>query len=347
VACPAELVARWADDRRFFNLYGPTETTIWASFLRCQNDGSSLSIGRPIGNTRLYVLDTNEQRVPVGVPGELCIAGAGVARAYLNRPNLTQERFTPDPYSAIGGRLYKSGDLARFRPDGNIEFLGRIDDQVKLRGFRIELGEVEAALLSHPAVRGAAATVIGSNTADRRLVGYIVPAGDHAPESSQLREFLADQLPDYFIPSTFVTLGELPVTPNGKIDRKSLPAPNPTGSRKTGGQTLPRSDTERAITDIWRRVLATDSIGVHDNFFDIGGHSLLLAEVQVQLEQKFQRKISMIDLMQFPNVASLAAQLNHDAKDLAAVATRIQVRATQQRDAKHRRRIRDKQRLGQ
>ncbi len=344
-ACSAELLARWANGRRFFNLYGPTETTIWASYLLCQDDGLTPSIGRPIGNTKLYILDGNERPVAVGVTGELCIGGAGVARSYLNRPDLTAEKFISDSFSGSDGKIYKTGDLARFCPDGNVEFLGRIDEQVKVRGFRIELGEVEAALMRHPSVREAVATVIGNSSTDQRLVGYVVPVGDKAPQFSELRDFLADQLPDYFIPSAFGTLTALPVTSNGKLDRKSLPAPDSAGTSAKDRQVPPRNDAERAIANIWRRVLATESIGVHDNFFDLGGHSLLLAEVQMQLEEEFQRRVSMVDLMQFPNVASLAVQLSRELEDSSAAAVRIQARASRQRDAL-RRRNRNKQRLG-
>ncbi len=346
-ACPADLVARWVGGRRFFNLYGPTETTIWATYLQCTDDGRTPSIGRPIGNTAAYILDRNEQLVPVGVPGELCVSGAGVARGYLDRPELTRAKFIPDSFAESGGRIYKTGDLARYLPDGNIEFLGRVDDQVKVRGFRIELGEVEATLLEHPGIREVAVTAFGSTASERRLVAYVVPGADQAPDAAELREFLVDRLPEYFVPSAFVTMTELPVNPNGKIDRKALPVPE---SLAPGGgvrHVPPRTEEERTIAEVWRNVLTTDTIGVHDNFFDLGGHSLLLAEVQSQLEAVFAKKVSMVELLQYPNVESLAARLSRGDDDRSAAAAKIKARAGRQRDAMRRRRRPANKRSGQ
>lgn len=347
-ACSADLVTRWADGRRFFNLYGPTETTIWATVLQCQNDGRTPSIGRPIGNLSIYILDRNDQLAPVGIPGELCVSGVGVARGYLRRPELTAAKFIRDTFSDSDGRMYKTGDLARYRADGNIEFLGRIDDQVKLRGFRIELGEIEAALRKHANIREAAVAVFGSSTADRRMVAYVVATDARTPESSELRAFLADRLPDYFVPSVFVALTELPVNPNGKIDRNALPAPDSLAAGAKKRRVPPRNREERAIAAIWQKVLATDTVGVHDNFFDLGGHSLLLAEVQAQLEEVFQRKVSMVELLQCPNVESLAALFNRNSDDTSsATVARINARASRQRDAMRRRRNAGKQRPNQ
>ena len=225
-ACSADIVARWAPGRRFFNAYGPTEATIWSTVAECHDDGRKPLIGRPIANTQVYILDPYLNPVPIGIPGELHIGGDGLARGYLDRPELTKEKFIPNPFSEDpDSRLYKTGDLARYLPDGNIEFLGRIDTQVKIRGFRIELGEIEAALKRHPAVKVCAVIAREDTPGDKRLVAYVVVAEESAPADAMLRDYLKQSLPDYMLPSAFVVLDQLPSTPNGKLDRKALPAP--------------------------------------------------------------------------------------------------------------------------
>jgi amino acid adenylation domain-containing protein len=220
-ACPEELVARWGRGRCFFNAYGPTETTVCATLYACAPEQSGPPpIGRPLPNFRVHVVDERLQPVPVGVPGELLIGGAGLARGYHNRPDLTAEKFIPDPFSKIpNARLYRSGDLARYRPDGNVEFLGRIDHQVKLRGFRIELGEIEANLLRHPGVRQTAVVVAGI---PERLVAFLVPTEENSPETDELRAFLRASLPEYMLPNAYLSIEALPLSPSGKVDRRSL-----------------------------------------------------------------------------------------------------------------------------
>ena len=204
-ACSAELVERWADKRQFFNAYGPTEATVWATVAQCAVEGGAPQIGKPIQNARVYVLDSGLRPVPVGVPGELCIGGIGLARGYLNRPDLTAERFVPDPIGGeVGARLYKTGDLARYLPEGDIEFLGRIDNQVKLRGFRIELGEIEAVLGSHPTVREVAVQARQDAPGNKRLIAYVVAAENHEPSVNELRGYLKERLPDHMVPSAFI-----------------------------------------------------------------------------------------------------------------------------------------------
>ena len=267
-----------------WNLYGPTEATIWSTIYNtavhqtvASTDNLIVSIGSPIGNTQLYILDSHLQPLPVGISGELYIGGDGLAKGYLNRPKLTSEKFIPNPFdNSKSQRLYKTGDLARFLPDGTIEFLGRIDNQVKIRGFRIELGEIEAALNTHPQVNQNVVIAIEENGGNKRLIGYIVTKEEITTQ--QLREYLKAQLPDYMVPSVFVTLDTLPLTPNGKIDRKALPAPDGEISRENQ-YVAPRTEVEQILTNIWEELLPVNQISIHDNFFEIGGDSILSIQV--------------------------------------------------------------------
>jgi acyl carrier protein len=244
----------------------------------------------------MWVLDRWGQPLPAGIPGELCIGGAGLAREYWRRPELTAERFVPDPFSS-GGRLYRTGDLARFLPDGRLQCLGRVDHQVKLRGFRIELGEVEAALHRHPAVKQALAVVQSDAAGDRRLVAYLVPlAGEQEPTASDMRRFMRQEVPDYMIPSLFVTLDSLPLTANGKLDRRALPNPF-SGGRRSSERVAPRTPTEQAVAAIWQRVLGRPDISVHDNFFDVGGHSLLSMEAIAAIERELAVRLNPAQFM--------------------------------------------------
>ncbi|HEY8602499.1 MAG TPA: amino acid adenylation domain-containing protein, partial [Thermomicrobiales bacterium] len=292
-----------------WNMYGPTETTVWSLALRVESGAGSVPIGDPIGNTRIYLLDRAGQPVPRGVPGELYIGGAGVARGYLGRPDLTAERFVPDPYSATpGARLYRTGDAARYRADGRIEFLGRLDGQVKLRGFRIELGEIEAALTRHPAVRECA--VILETGDDPRLVAYLVPMEDtaEAPSVRDLRAFLKGSLPEYMIPAVCTWLDALPLTPNGKVDRRALPAVAAVATASAEPQG-PRDDLERQLVAIWEATLGVAPIGVTDNFFDLGGHSLVAVRLFARIEAAFGRKLPLATLFAAPTIGELAALL--------------------------------------
>jgi len=306
----AENIAFWrrhAPDTRLINEYGPTEATVgcvtYEVSERTPTTGA-VPIGRPIANTELYVLDPRLNPVPVGVAGELYVGGAGVARGYLNRPGLTAERFLPNPFSASGGeRMYRTGDIVRYRADGNLEYLGREDTQVKLRGFRVELGEIEAALTRLPAVADVAVALREDTPGDRRLVGYIMRSGDgdHG-DAGALREALGAELPDYMIPSAFVFLDALPLTANGKVDRAALPAPSsgPAVVAARGG------DVEDTVAGVWRTLLGRDDIGAHDNFFEAGGHSLLLLAVHGKLVELFGDRLTVTDLFRHPTIRSLA-----------------------------------------
>ncbi len=284
-ACPADLVERWGQGRRFFNLYGPTETSIWATATECEAGVGSPPIGRPIPNLQVYVLDPKLRPVPVGVPGELVVGGVGVARGYLDRSGLTAERFVPDPFGGEpGARLYRTGDRVRYRPDGTLEFLGRLDHQVKLRGFRIELGEIEAVLAQHPAV-GEALVLLRGDDGRQRLVVYHRLSEGAEPPARELRAFLGKQLPDYMIPAAFVPLETWPLTPNGKVDRGALPDPAEACLGRSETYVAPRDWTEETLTAIWAELLRVERVGVHDNFFELGGDSILSIQMATRAGQ--------------------------------------------------------------
>ncbi|HWA25816.1 MAG TPA: MupA/Atu3671 family FMN-dependent luciferase-like monooxygenase [Lacunisphaera sp.] len=292
------------------NMYGPTETTIWSTTSRVTgepNPSGAVDIGHPIANTQVYVLDAHRQPVPIGVPGELWISGDGVARGYWHRPELTAEKFTADPFLP-GNRMYRTGDLVRYRADGVIDFLGRIDHQVKLRGHRVELGEIECALMQHSGVRQAVVVLRSDDPADPRLVAYLV-AAETEPTVEALREFLRQKLPEHMVPSVFVTLPQLPLTPNGKVDRKQLPAPAASRATPGAGFVAPGAGMEQAIAAIWKDILNTETIGVDDNFFDFGGHSLQVVQVQNRLREALQIDVPVLKLFQFPTIRMLAGYL--------------------------------------
>ncbi len=294
-----------------WNMYGPTETTIWSAVYQVQSSGDAVSIGRPIANTQIYLLDLHLQPVPIGVPGEMYIGGAGLARGYLNRPELTAQNFISNCFSdEPKPRLYRTGDLARYLPSGNIEYLGRIDHQVKIRGFRIELGEIEAVLSQHPAVLQTVVLVREDIPGDKRLVAYVVTNQSLSPSKSELRRCLKEQLPEYMVPSAFVMLDSLPLTPNGKVDRRALPIPEE-GLRPDLELTYvaPQTEVERTIATVWQEVLHVEQVGVHDNFFDLGGHSLLMAQIHSKLQKLVERDVSMIELFKYPTINSLARYL--------------------------------------
>ncbi|HEY0522826.1 MAG TPA: amino acid adenylation domain-containing protein, partial [Stellaceae bacterium] len=312
-ACSGELVRRWSRGRRMLNAYGPTEATVCATISDPLAGDETPPIGRPIANVQVYVLDGDLQPVPVGVAGELHIAGVGLARGYLHRPDLTAERFIPNPYGAAAGeRMYRTGDLVRYLPDGAIEYLGRLDDQVKVRGFRIELGEIEAALAAIPEVRAAVALAREDQPGDKRLVAYVVmdaaPGEGSEGASARLRGALLKSLPEYMVPSHFVVLDELPLTANGKVDRTKLPAPDVTRG-EAAAYVAPRDATEEIVAGIWSAVLRLDRVGVHDNFFALGGHSLLATQVISKLRAAFAIEVSLRALFEAPTVAELSARL--------------------------------------
>jgi natural product biosynthesis luciferase-like monooxygenase protein len=296
------------------NMYGPTETTIWSSTYRLEDedwsDAEAVPIGRPIGNTTFYVLDGRLRPVPVGIVGELFIGGEGVARGYLDRPELNAERFLPDPFGGRpGGRLYRTGDLVRYREDGVLEYVGRADHQVKLRGYRVELGEVEAVLSAHPAVRESAAVVRGEGE-EARLVAYAVARDGARPSARELREYLEERLPEHMVPAWIEFLEDLPRTPNQKIDRRALPEPRPTVE---GEQVGPRDEVERALVEIWERELRVEPIGIDDDFFRLGGHSLLAMRVFNQIERRLGRRLPLATLFTAPTIRRLAEILRHES----------------------------------
>ncbi|MBW4698402.1 MAG: amino acid adenylation domain-containing protein [Aphanocapsa lilacina HA4352-LM1] len=292
-----------------WNLYGPTETTIWSTAARVSTAAGPVPIGRPIANTQVYVLDAHRQPLPVGVPGELYIGGAGLARGYLNQPELTAAKFVPSPFDEQPGtRLYRTGDRGRWLPDGHLEFLGRLDAQVKLRGFRIEPGEIEAVLAEHPQVQQAVVLVDGQV---QRLVAYLVgPDPDKPPSESSVRQYLAERLPQYMVPSVWVVLAALPRTPNGKVDRKALAQHQIERSHGQTAFVLPLSAAERTIAALWQEVLQIDKVGVHDHFFELGGTSLLAVRLHARLRTAFTRELSIIDLFRYPTVHALAQYLS-------------------------------------
>ncbi len=328
-AFPRELADKLIDKcSSLWNMYGPTETTIWSTIHKVASGIGSVSIGRPIANTHLYVLDRHFEPVPIGVPGELYIGGTGVARGYRNRAGLTGERFIPNPYGI--GRLYKTGDLARYLSDGNIEFLGRIDHQVKIRGYRIELGEIEAKLNQHPDIQASVVAVREDVVNDKRLVAYVVgkqSTVDREQDSvisnqvntklltdnrllfTDLRRFLQQTLPDYMVPSAFVTLEAMPLTPNGKVNRRALPALDPSNLQMTTSYVSPRTATEETIAIIWQEILGLDRVGVYDDFFDLGGHSLLATQVVSRIRDSFQVDFPLRLLLKEATIDGLARQI--------------------------------------
>ena len=292
---------------RVFDLYGPTEDTTYSTCAQRSAQGPA-TIGRPISNKRAYILDGRLAPVPIGVAGDLYVAGAGVARGYLNRPELTAERFVGDPFRA-GARMYRTGDRARFLPGGDIQFLGRLDHQVKIRGYRIEIGEIEETLARHPEIRACAIAAWEETSGDKRLVGYVVPRNGSSPSVTQLRGFLKDTLPDYMVPSTFVFLDTLPMTPNGKLDRRALPAPDHTRPELEDAFVAPRNPIEEGLAEIWAQVLGLERIGVEDDFFELGGHSLLATQVVSRIRNAFRLELPLRALFEEPTVAALAVEI--------------------------------------
>jgi amino acid adenylation domain-containing protein len=314
-----------------WNMYGPTETTIWSAVSRVADARAPIPIGRPIQNTRLYILEPSGLPAPVGVPGELCIAGEGVARGYLGRPELTAEKFvTLSLPHGKTERAYRTGDVARYRADGSIDYLGRRDNQVKVRGYRIELGEIEAALSGHPGVKECVVSVSEPVPGEQKLVGYVV-TGDATFDADAVRTTLRGKLPEYMVPSQFLILPALPLTPNGKIDRKALPSPSSFAPSRRGNTEASMTPTERRVAGSWREVLKIERVGLHDNFFDIGGHSLLLVRLHASLKREFGEDLRLVELFQWATVAAQAARLSSSAHADAAV-ERAQSRAARLAD---------------
>jgi amino acid adenylation domain-containing protein len=331
-ACSPEIASIWMTRNRFVNAYGPTECTVCATCSVISDKASSIPIGHPIYNVRIYVLDDWLEPVPVNVVGQLFIAGQGISRGYLERPGLTAQHFTACPFGASGERMYATGDLCSWRPDGQLEFRGRRDRQLKIRGRRIELGEVEGALMRHQNVRQVYAAVaqgLGETggTADKpvppvlipeddRIVAYVVLISGSAAGVAELKEYLRRSLPEYMVPSTFVVLDELPVLPSGKVDRNSLPAPD--RRAETCEYVAPRTRAERELVEIWARILHIDRVGVDDSFFELGGHSLALANVLHEIKNAALHplrtdSLTMVDLFRYPTIRQIIARLDESA----------------------------------
>ena len=307
-AMPKDL-AKWLTQHvgRVWNMYGPTETTVWSTIREVTPDTDVITVGLPIANTQTYILDKNLEPVPVGVVGELYIGGDGVTHGYLKQPELTAEKFIPDPFSGrAGATMYKTGDQARFLTDGQIDFLGRADFQVKVRGYRIELGEIESVLNNYPDVLQAVVIVREDIPNDKRLVAYLIPRTEAQLDTAELRQFVKIKLPDYMVPSVFVLLEEFPMTPNRKVNRKALPAPDASPVRNEREITHPRTATEEKIAGIWSVVLGTKEIDIHDDFFDIGGHSLLATRVISHIREQFQIDLPLRVLFITPTIAEVS-----------------------------------------
>ncbi|RSM43805.1 non-ribosomal peptide synthetase [Amycolatopsis balhimycina DSM 5908] len=301
--CPADVAAAWSRGREFFNTYGPTETSVMVTGGRYPG-GPAVPIGAPMTGARIHVVDEDLHPVPAGVTGEICIGGACVGRGYLGRPAQTAAAFVPDPFAGDGTRMYRTGDLAKWRPDGSLDILGRADAQVKIRGHRVEPGEVEARLRDCAGVDRCAVVVREDVPGDKRLVGYVVsgtPLG-----ADELRDELSRELPDYLVPTAFVRIPELPVTPNGKLDHRALPAPGASRPRLGTAFRSPRGAAEEAVATVWRAVLGLDEVGVDDNFFDLGGNSMLLVKVHEGLQAVLGVRVAAVELFRYPTVAQLA-----------------------------------------
>jgi amino acid adenylation domain-containing protein len=323
ILCGGEVLSRDLADQlleggaSLWNLYGPTETTIWSTIAKIDGDGRPVLIGRPIANTEIYILDSQMQPVPVGVHGELYIGGDGLARGYLNRPELTAERFVANPFSSqLGARLYRTGDRACYRANGNIEFLGRVDNQVKIRGYRIELGEIEAVLTKHLTVKDCVVVVCEHVLrTGKNLVGYVVPREHSGLSVTELLSYLKEKLPEYMIPSSFVVLEALPLMPNGKVDRNNLPPPDGTRPFLTKEFISPRTEIEELIAQTWREVLKIENVGIQDNFFELGGHSLLATQIVARLQEAFNKNVPLRVLFDAPTIAELAHELETIIRD--------------------------------
>jgi len=318
------------------NEYGPTEAAVWSTVallgapgLRDTAERKS-SIGRPISNVQIYVLDEQYSAVPIGVVGELFIGGEGLARGYLRRPALTAERFIANPYGAAGSRLYRTGDLVRYRADGNLEFVGRVDQQVKIRGFRIELGEIEAALRTDPGVAQAVVIDRLGNDGQKRLIGYVVRSTSLDVPLMELREQLKQSLPEYMIPAAIVALKELPLTSNGKLDRGALPEPD-LQEQRLAGYVEPGTESEKALAQIWSQILKVPQVGIRDNFFELGGHSLIMMSMLKAIKARLNVDASIVILFKYPTVEELAKHL-----DSGHVATKIDQGQIAERTARQR-----------
>jgi acyl carrier protein len=304
-------------------MYGPTETTAWCSYEDVEHvaeDALTVSAGRATGNQRIYLLDSALNPAPVGVPGEAYVGGDGVVRGYLDRPGLTAERFLPDPFAVEPGtRMYRTGDRLRWRADGKLEFIGRVDEQVKVRGFRIEPGEIEAALTVRADVHEARVIVREDEPGEQRLVAYVVGEAD----TDALREHLRLSLPEYMVPSAFVALERIPLTPNGKLDRKALPAPE--HAAHTDRYVAPRTPVEEVLAGIWAEVLRLERVGVHDSFFELGGHSLLIMRLLADIQATFDLDLSIRTVFSMPTLEAMAEEIERRIYEDVATLSEFEV----------------------
>ncbi|KAA3617209.1 MAG: amino acid adenylation domain-containing protein [Calditrichaeota bacterium] len=330
-ALTPESAERWSENRHMINAYGPTEGTICATCYHFENatNVSHISIGKAIDNTKLYILDSSMNLVPKGVPGELYIGGTGVARGYFKKPGLTARRFVPDPFSGIeGARLYQTGDLVRYLPDGNIEFLDRIDQQVKIRGFRIELGEIEESIKSLENIKDCVVLARGKN--DKKLLAYVIPEKQETEIiSDEIKFNLRKNLPDYMVPSFIIKLDKFPITGNGKIDKNALPNPEIEKTKfvKAG------NETEKKLVDIWQEVLSLEQVGVNDNFFELGGHSLSIVQAQAKIKEVFEKEVNIVDMFRYPTISTFAKSMQNGTDLVKKAAKQSQDRAAKQREA--------------
>jgi len=312
-----ELLPRCAE---LWNMYGPTETTVWSTICRIASADKPIPIGRPIANTQVFILDANRNLTPPGVVGELYIGGAGLARGYLHRAELTQQRFVTSPFNAQA-RLYRTGDLGRWLTDGTLYCLGRVDSQVKIRGFRIELGEIESVLAQHRAVRQAAVIARQEGLDEKRLVAYVVAREGTAPNWAEIRDFLGQQLPAYMVPNVFVKLEALPLTPNGKLDRRALPEPEIGRAELQSFFVAPRNGAEKAVADLWAEILGLEQVGVYDSFFELGGHSLLAMRMASRIRDVFSIELALRDIFESPTVAGISQLIADRARSVYSAAT--------------------------
>ena len=312
-----ELLPRCAE---LWNMYGPTETTVWSTICRIASADKPIPIGRPIANTQVFILDANRNLTPPGVVGELYIGGAGLARGYLHRAELTQQRFVPSPFDDRV-RLYRTGDLGRWLTDGTLYCLGRVDSQVKIRGFRIELGEIESVLAQHRAVRQAAVIARQEGLDEKRLVAYVVAREGTAPNWAEIRDFLGQQLPAYMVPNVFVKLEALPLTPNGKLDRRALPEPEIGRAELQSFFVAPRNGAEKAVADLWAEILGLEQVGVYDSFFELGGHSLLAMRMASRIRDVFSIELALRDIFESPTVAGISQLIADRARSVYSAAT--------------------------
>ena len=331
-----QLVKR---SKNVWNLYGPTETTIWSTCCQVQDDFSDIHVGRPIDNTQAYIVNDQNQLNPIGIAGELLIGGAGLSRGYLNKPDLTKEKFIPDHISKVpNSLLYRTGDLACIQSDGNIKIYSRLDNQIKLRGFRIELGEIESILVTHPAVDQAVAIIREEDFGDKRIVAYITLQAGQDFSEIDLRQHLKKKLPEYMLPSIFVKMDTMPLTPNGKIDRKSLPHPKINRPELVQEFIQPQNELQKSISRLWSKILKIDKIGIDDNFFDLGGDSLLSVQLVMLLEKEMKTEIPVVKFFQYPTIRNFADYIERKHSPQQHSQSKLESRALLQRRALAKRR---------